>query len=78
MAEPRISVQISEEQNEKLSKIFPRGTKSRFVRIIVNFIIELVEELGEDFIWSLLACKKDISGKICNSLKANREKEESK
>jgi len=52
---PRLSVEISEEQNNALGRLIPWGVKSEFFSAIIDDVIELLETHGEVVIAAILS-----------------------
>ena len=51
---PRLSVEVTEEQYNKLSKLIPWGNKKRFFGVIIDDVIRLLEEHGQKFFAAVL------------------------
>ena len=54
---PRLSIEITEEQNRKLKQLIPWGVKNQLFQVIVDDVIELIEKNGEIVIAAMLARK---------------------
>jgi len=54
---PRLSIQISEEQNQALWRLIPWGVKNELFRVIVDDLIDLLEDHGEQVLVAILAKK---------------------
>lgn len=54
---PRLSIDISEEQDAKLRELVPWGLKKQLFSKVIDELIELLEEHGEMAIGALLAGK---------------------
>jgi len=46
MNRPRLSIEISEEQQQKLKLLLPHGTKKIVFSLIIDDLIEVMDELG--------------------------------
>ena len=46
MYKPRLSIEISEEQNAALSRLIPWGLKGALFQIVIDDIIKLIEDKG--------------------------------
>ena len=51
---PRLSVEITDEQYDKLKRLIPWGVKNTLFSIIIDEVIELIEEHGTVVIAGLL------------------------
>jgi len=54
---PRLSIEITEEQNAKLYRLVPWGVKRELFNVIIEDVIEILETHGEIFIAAILARK---------------------
>ena len=54
---PRLSIEITEEQNRKLKQLIPWGVKNQLFQLIVDDVIEMIEEHGEIIVAAMLARK---------------------
>lgn len=52
---PRLSVEISEEQQRDLSKLIPWGVKNKLFCVIVDDVIRLMKEHGQKFLAAVLS-----------------------
>lgn len=48
--QPRLSINITEEQQQKISRFFPWGTQCKVFSVIIEDIISLCEKHGADII----------------------------
>jgi len=68
---PRLSIELTDEQQVKLLRLIPWGVKNKLFSIIVDDVIRLMEEHGQKFLaavltkaikledWSSVEVKKD-------------------
>ena len=54
---PRLSIEITEEQNAKLYRLVPWGVKRELFNVIIEDVIEILETHGEIFIAAILTRK---------------------
>ena len=71
---PRLSIELTDEQQVKLLRLIPWGVKNKLFSIIVDDVIRLMEEHGQKFLaavltkaiqledWSSVEVKKDEQG----------------
>lgn len=52
---PRLSIEITPEQNQKLSKMIPWGIKNKLFSIIIDDLLELMEVHGEKIIMAVVS-----------------------
>ena len=58
---PRLSIEISEEQNHSLGKLIPWGVKNELFSVIVDDVIELLEKNGSIVLAAILTKKLKVS-----------------
>lgn len=51
---PRLSIELTEEQQVKLLRLIPWGVKNKLFSIIVDDVIRLMEEHGQKFLAAVL------------------------
>ena len=51
---PRLSIELTEEQQVKLLKLIPWGVKNKLFSIIVDDVISLMEKHGQKFLAAVL------------------------
>ena len=63
---PRLSIELTDEQQVKLLRLIPWGVKNKLFSIIVDDVIRLMEEHGTKFLAAVL--NKDIELKDWSSV----------
>ena len=58
---PRLSLEIDEEQYQKLQNLIPWGVKNQIFRVIISDLIEVIEKEGPLVIAALLSRKVKLS-----------------
>jgi hypothetical protein len=57
MGKCRLSIEISEEEQDRLHKLIPWGLMSRIMRILSSQVLDLVEQHGDIVLGALLTGK---------------------
>lgn len=57
ISRPRLSIEITEDQSQKLWKLIPWGLKNQIFCVIVDDVIEMLEKHGEKFLAAVLSKK---------------------
>ena len=58
---PRLSLEIDEDQYQKLQNLIPWGVKNQIFRVIISDLIEVIEKEGPLVIAALLSRKVKLS-----------------
>lgn len=58
---PRLSLEIDQEQYQKLQSLIPWGVKNQIFRVIISDLIEVIEKEGPLVIAALLSRKVKLS-----------------
>ena len=72
---PRLSIELTDEQQVKLLRLIPWGVKNKLFSIIVDDVIRLMEEHGTKFLAAVLT--KDIELKDWSSVEVENESKDS-
>ncbi len=60
MYRPRLSIEITEEQYNKMNKVIPWGVRSRLFSVIIDDLVDVIEMYGEMAIAAIITRETNI------------------
>jgi hypothetical protein len=62
---PRLSINITDEQQQKISRYFPWGTQKKVFGVILNDLLDLCEKHGADKVIGALVARYISLNDVC-------------
>ena len=69
---PRLSIELTEEQQVKLLRLIPWGVKNKLFSIIVDDVIRLMEKHGQQFLAAVLTKNIQLEDWVSLEVKENK------